>query len=68
MRIASVGSAFPDNYYEQEALLEAFREEWAERYFNLRRLEDLHRNVLVGGRHLALPLEAYPKLENWGEA
>ncbi len=58
----------PDHFYDQETLLAAFREQWAERYFNLRRLEDLHRNVLVGGRHLALPLEEYPKLTGWGEA
>jgi alkylresorcinol/alkylpyrone synthase len=24
--------------------------------------------VLVGGRHLALPMEEYPKIENWGQA
>lgn len=68
MRIAGVGSALPQHYYDQETLLEAFREQWSERYFNLRRLEKLHRNVLVGGRHLALPLELYPRLESWGEA
>ena len=68
MRIASVGSALPENFYDQETLLAAFREQWAERYFNLRRLEDLHRNVLVGGRHLALPLEEYSRLESWGQA
>ncbi len=32
------------------------------------RLEDLHRNVLVGGRHLALPIEDYPGIETWGQA
>jgi alkylresorcinol/alkylpyrone synthase len=68
MRIAAVGSALPENYYDQETLLAAFREQWAERYFNLDRLEKLHRNVLVGGRHLALPMEEYPKIENWGQA
>ena len=68
MRIASVGSALPEHFYDQETLLSAFREQWAERYFNLRRLEDLHRNVLVGGRHLALPLEEYPRIESWGQA
>ena len=68
MRIAAVGSALPDHYYDQETLLAAFREQWAERYYNLGRLEKLHRNVLVGGRHLALPLEEYPKIETWGEA
>ena len=68
MRIVSVGSALPEHFYDQETLLSAFREQWAERYFNLRRLEDLHRNVLVGGRHLALPLEEYPRVDSWGEA
>ena len=68
MRIAAVGSALPEHFYDQAALLAAFREQWAERYFNLRRLEELHRNVLVGGRHLALPIEEYPKIESWGEA
>jgi alkylresorcinol/alkylpyrone synthase len=68
MRIAAVGTALPPHFYDQEQLLAAFREQWAERYFNLRRLEDLHRNVLVGGRHLALPMEHYPKLSGWGEA
>jgi len=68
VRIVSVGSALPGNFYDQETLLAAFREQWAERYFNVRRLEDLHRNVLVGGRHLSLALEDYPLIENWGQA
>lgn len=68
MRIAAVGQAFPANYYDQATLLEAFREQWEKEHFNPERLERLHRNVLVGGRHLALPLEEYPRLEAWGEA
>lgn len=66
--IAAVGSAFPPHYYDQETLLEAFRRHWSQRHFNLARLEALHRNVLVGGRHLALPLERYPQLRGWKEA
>jgi alkylresorcinol/alkylpyrone synthase len=68
VRIAGVGSALPPHYYDQVTLLEAFREHWAERYFNLRRLEQLHENVLVGGRHLALPMEEYRGLQTWGQA
>ncbi len=68
MKIASVGSALPRYYYDQETLLAAFRDQWAERYFNVGRLEQLHRNVLVGGRHLALPMEEYSKITSWGEA
>ncbi len=68
VRIVSVGSALPKHFYDQETLLAAFKQQWAERYFNLRRLEDLHRNVLVGGRHLSLPIEDYVSIENWGQA
>lgn len=66
-RIAAVGAAFPGHFYDQETLLAALRAYWEERYFNLDRIEQLHRNVLVGGRHLALPLEDYPKLQTFGQ-
>ena len=68
MRIAAVGSALPPHNYDQESLLEAFKLHWATRHYNLDRLEDLHRNVLVGGRHLAMPIEEYEHLETWGQA
>lgn len=68
MRVAAVGTALPERFYDQETLLAALAEHWRERYFNVQRIEQLHRNVLVGGRHLALPLEEYPKLATWGEA
>ena len=31
MRIASVGSAFPEHYYKQEVLTEALKQDWAGR-------------------------------------
>lgn len=68
MRIAAVGAAFPPHYYDQETLLAAFRSTWSERYFNVDRLERLHRNVLVGGRHLALPIDEYAGLADFGAA
>ena len=68
MKIASIGSALPPHFYDQETLLAAFRGHWAKRHHNLDRLEALHRNVLVGGRHLALPMEAYDDLKTWGDA
>lgn len=68
MRIASVGRAFPKNYYSQSALSEALKKHWAKRHFNLDRLEQLHRNVLVDGRHLALTLEEYEVLESFTDA
>ncbi|RKH03080.1 type III polyketide synthase [Corallococcus sp. CA053C] len=60
--LSAVGRALPPHYASQEQLIAALRDLWATRHFNLERLEDLHRNVQVGGRHLALPLEQYPAL------
>jgi alkylresorcinol/alkylpyrone synthase len=68
LKIAAVGKAFPPNYYDQETLLAALRERWADRNFNTERLERLHQNVLVGGRHLALPIDEYAGLATWGKA
>jgi alkylresorcinol/alkylpyrone synthase len=68
LKIAAVGSAFPPHYYDQETLLAALRRRWAERHYNLERLERLHQNVMVGGRHLALPLAEYDALTSWGRA
>lgn len=68
MRILSVGRAFPPHYYGQEELVAALEALWGERFFNPERLRRLHRNVLVGGRHLALPMERYAELTTWGQA
>jgi len=69
MKIAAVGKAFPPHYYDQDSLLEALRRVWSRRLFNQERLESLHKNVLVGGRHLALPLAEYEeRVVSWGAA
>ncbi len=68
MRIASVAGAFPDHFYSQEQLIEALKGFWAKAHYNPARLERLHQNVLVGGRHLALKMEDYETLETWGQA
>lgn len=69
MRIAAVGKAFPPNYYDQNELLVALKRVWSRHLHNQERLESLHRNVLVGGRHLALPLPEYEaRITSWGAA
>jgi alkylresorcinol/alkylpyrone synthase len=68
MRIAGVGRAFPEHYYSQSELSLALKEHWAERHFNLDRLDQLHKNVLVDGRHLALKLEEYEALDSFTAA
>ncbi len=64
-RILAAAQALPPHYASQDALLAEFRELWGEKHFNLDRLEQLHRAVRVGGRHLALPLERYRALESF---
>src|SRR5512138_3061478 len=63
--VRAVGRALPTHFADQETLIAAFREAWAGAHFNVERLEDLHRAVLVSGRHLALPLEAYKSLTSF---
>jgi len=68
MRIASVGRALPGPCHSQEELLAGLRELWSEGIRNPKRLDQIHRNVLVGGRHLALPLEEYRTLHGFRAA
>jgi alkylresorcinol/alkylpyrone synthase len=68
VKITGVGAAFPPHYYEQDELLAAFAERWEGAHFNSARLERLHQSVMVGGRHLALPIEEYEQLGDWGAA
>jgi alkylresorcinol/alkylpyrone synthase len=68
LKIAAVGRALPPHYYDQDALLLGLRHRWSDRLFNTERLERLHRHALVGGRHLALPIDDYAGLTTWGKA
>jgi alkylresorcinol/alkylpyrone synthase len=67
-RIAATATALPRHYADQETLLAAFRRVWAHEHINVERLEQLHRAVGVGGRHLALPIEEYEKLNGFAQA
>jgi len=67
-QIAGIGGAFPRHYYDQDTLLAALKDAWGKHHYNPSRLDAIHRNVLVGGRHLALPLEEYRTLTSWGAA
>ena len=68
MKILGTGKALPEHYYSQDQLLEALREELSDKYFNFPRVEKPHKNVLVGGRHLAIPLEDLRNIETFGQA
>jgi len=50
MRIASVGSAFPEYYYKQEVLTEALKADWQHRLPNTGILDRLDESMQVDGR------------------
>lgn len=65
--LIDIETAFPKNYYEQDELIASMKKLWETKFFNPDRIEQFHRNVLVGGRHLALPLERYNELKSFEE-
>jgi len=67
MLIAAVAGALPSHHYDQNALIAGFIRFWSDQHHNPDRLVRLHQAVQVGGRHLALPMEAYPDL-SFGDA
>lgn len=68
MIFASVGTALPDHRYEQHELVEALTRFWSRTHHNPRRVAQFHRAVKVGGRNLALPLDAYEALQGFGDS
>jgi alkylresorcinol/alkylpyrone synthase len=66
--IAATSACFPPNYYDQEELIAALRDIWAAGHSNVGRLERIQRNTQVKGRHLALPIDQYGRLNGFGES
>lgn len=64
--IHSVQTILPPHHYDQETLIELLVEYWSRHYFNPQRIIDFQRNVLVGGRHLAVPVEKLRALKGFG--
>ncbi|HYP99005.1 MAG TPA: 3-oxoacyl-[acyl-carrier-protein] synthase III C-terminal domain-containing protein [Polyangiaceae bacterium] len=66
--ILGVSSAFPSNYYSQHELTQALLSLSKEQHgLDAARVKKLFAAVKVEGRHLALPLERYAKLNGFGE-
>jgi alkylresorcinol/alkylpyrone synthase len=70
--IASTGTALPGHCYPQRELTDAFAdlvlEDSPDRRTLGRLLTRLHTNAQVSSRHMALPLDRYPKLADFGAA
>jgi len=68
MKIASVGSAFPKNYYSQPVLSAALRKYWNGHLNNPDVVDRMHAHAEIDGRFLALPIDAYYEMTTWGQA
>jgi len=68
MRIASVASAFPENYYDQQVLTDALKNDWRHRLPNPDILDRLDESMKVEGRYLVHTLDFYKNLTTWGQA
>jgi alkylresorcinol/alkylpyrone synthase len=67
-RIASVAGVVPGHPYPQDQITAAFADVLGARDVDRALLERIHANAGVSYRHLALPLERYATLRDFGEA
>ena len=67
-RIASVAPALPEYRYDQATITAAFGDLVLPDPTDRRVLERLHDATGVQTRHLALPLDDYPRLDGFGAA
>jgi alkylresorcinol/alkylpyrone synthase len=68
MKISGIASAFPENYYTQQQILDELAGYWSGETDRMKALYRFHHRVGVDGRYLALPIDQYAPLRSWGEA
>jgi alkylresorcinol/alkylpyrone synthase len=66
MRVATVRTVLPDHYHDQREITEAVARWWTDADQDL--IERFHAATRVGGRYLALPIDAYAKLDGFTAA
>jgi alkylresorcinol/alkylpyrone synthase len=68
LKIINAASAFPKYVFDQQAVTQALQVLWKDQLKNPEVLDRLHSRCGVSQRHFVLPLEAYPRLQGWGQA
>src|SRR5260370_26185855 len=63
--VASVATALPANYVDQQTLTSALRAFWSDKCGNLELFDRLHKATKVAGRYLSLPMSEYPELTSF---
>jgi alkylresorcinol/alkylpyrone synthase len=65
--VAPVEVAFPEHRYGQDALMTVLKRRWKDRPKAAQMVERLHASVRVEHRNLALPIEEYERLSDFGK-
>jgi alkylresorcinol/alkylpyrone synthase len=68
MRILSVRGVLPGHRYQQDQITERFTATMLRGQVDVNLVHRLHRNAGVATRHLALPIERYAELADFGES
>jgi len=68
VKIISAASAFPKYLFRQQAVTGALKGLWQDQMQKPELLDRLHSRCGVEQRHFVLPLEAYERIQNWGQA
>jgi alkylresorcinol/alkylpyrone synthase len=65
--IHAVTQTLPQYFTPQEEMTAFFKRHWSSKYFNTARIDELHRNLQVKSRYLAVPLQALESLDSFSK-
>jgi len=66
--IAATGTALTENVHNQDEIIEGFHRQWQDERYNRALLDRFFKSVQVQSRHLALPIDEYPKLKGFTQS
>jgi alkylresorcinol/alkylpyrone synthase len=65
--IHAVTQTLPEHFTPQEEMTAFFKQLWSTKYFNPARIDELHRNLQVESRYLAVPLQELKWLDSFSK-
>jgi alkylresorcinol/alkylpyrone synthase len=65
--IQAISRTLPEHYWPQQELIGYFRRLWSKKYYNIERLEELHRAVQVSGRYMTVPPDELDRLDTFSK-
>lgn len=65
--IHAVTQTLPEHFTPQEEMTAFFKRVWSSKFFNPTRIDELHRNLQVASRYLAVPLQELESLDSFSK-